>query len=207
MARRPSYTDYPRTILWLVPGGTLTVNGSTVEVAPFYLSKWPITNAQYAAFDPEHRPAAVSPGPRDIAVGVGWEQADAYCRWYAEVSRKPMRLPTEAEWLHACRGGSDDPATDPTEGEGSTLHGIGGLDPRLPADFGRINGFGLHGMLGGVWEWTANPAAGAGSTSELRVLHGGSFRTDPGALRCGLRREVPKEHLAEVGFRVAKSLR
>ena len=225
MTRRLSYTDYPRSILWLIPGGSVELDGQVVEIEPFYLSKWPITNEQLSAFDAAYQPAAVSPGPRDVAVAVDWDQAHAYCRWYAEVARKPMRLPTEAEWLHACRGGGDgggDSSATTTGGaavEGAGLHGIGGLDPRLGADFGRINGFGLHGMTGGVWEWVvaATEAAGHGSAGAApaaepadgaRVLRGGSFRIAEAELSCRLRRVVDRTWRADdVGFRVAKSLR
>ncbi|HVS62726.1 MAG TPA: SUMF1/EgtB/PvdO family nonheme iron enzyme [Thermoanaerobaculia bacterium] len=215
MTRRPSYTDYPRTILWLIPGGSVELDGGTFEIEPFYLSKWPITNEQLRAFDAAYQPAAVSPGPRDVAVGVDWDQAHAYCEWYAEVARKPMRLPSEVEWLHACRGGNgsrdEEAALARSPGETGGLHGIGGLDPRLARDFGRINGFGLHGMTGGVWEWMAAPGSGSepeGGGSSHRVLRGGSFRIDPSELSCALRREVERTHRADdVGFRVAKSLR
>jgi formylglycine-generating enzyme required for sulfatase activity len=220
---RHSYTDYPRTILWLIPGGSVELDGETFEIEPFYLSKWPITNEQLSAFDPAYQPAAISPGPRDVAVGGDWDQAHAYCEWYAEVSRKPMRLPSEVEWLHACRGrdGSRDEEAALARSPGQTggLHGIGGLDARLPADFDRINGFGLHGMTGGVWEWVDGPpgeggdrttgaAAGHDDPAVLRVLRGGSFRTAEAELSCRLRRVVERSLRADdVGFRIAKSLR
>jgi formylglycine-generating enzyme required for sulfatase activity len=235
VSRRPSYTDYPRTILWLVPGGRTLVGGDEpdsrprfeVEVEPFYLSKWPITNEQLAAFDPSFERSPLSAGDRDTAVGVSLEMAEAYCRWYAEVSRKPMRLPTEVEWEHACRGGAsgrwhwgederdaDDHLWDRRNWTGS-----------LPAlDRKRGNGFGLHAMLGGVWEWTSSPwqpyplvpppaadtaaASPGASAADHGVLRGGSFRLDRDEISCSLRRAARRDLRADdVGFRVAKSLR
>jgi formylglycine-generating enzyme required for sulfatase activity len=233
MNRRPRYTDYPRSILWLVPGGRVAIGGDEadaqpcfeVEVAPFYLSKWPITNEQMAAFDPSFERSPVSPGDRDAAVGVSWEAAAGYCRWYAEVSRKPMRLPSEVEWEHACRGGAlgrwhwgeDESAADHHLWDRRNFEG------RLPElDRKRGNGFGLHAMLGGVWEWTASPwrsypigeeecrddLAALAEPAAARVLRGGSFRLDRSEITCSLRRAAPVDLRADdVGFRVAKSLR
>ncbi|NIM01784.1 MAG: SUMF1/EgtB/PvdO family nonheme iron enzyme [Acidobacteria bacterium] len=154
--RQERYTDYPRAILWLVRGGEGTIGGDVVSVEPFYLSKRPITNLQFEAFEPAFERCVHSPEDDDIAVGIDFERARGYCDWYARVSRKPMRLPTEIEWEYACRG------------------------PKA---------FGLLGMLGGVWEWTAEG-----------VLRGGND--------CAVRRVAdPTLRAEDVGFRVARSLR
>lgn len=227
---REAYTRYPRPLLWLVPGGTVTVGGDeadarprfTVEVEPFYLSKVPVTNEQFEAFDPGYLRADHAPEDDDPAVGVSYEDAAAYCRWYAEVSRKPMRLPTEVEWEHACRGGASGRLyLEPPETLDQHAWHAGNSDPRrLPRlRDKRYNPFGLYAMLGGVWEWTASlyrpyplddlgrPPEDAGEPSP-RVLRGGSFRTPPEQLSCSLRRAAdPRLALPDAGFRVAKSLR
>ncbi len=216
------YTHVPRTILWLVPGGQSRIGGEeddahpsfVAQVEPFYLSKTPISNAQYQAFDPGFRPPEHSPGPRDPAVGVSYEAALGYCQWYAEVSRKPMRLPTEVEWEHACRGGEagsrfyaedEDPGLYQWDASNS-----GGRVPDLEEK--KANPFGLFGMLGGVWEWTASPylpyPPKPGQSARRRVLRGGSFRSPRQLLSCSVRRpEETSVQLDDVGFRVAKSLR
>jgi len=203
--KRDRYTRYPRPILWLIPEGEVLLQGQKVAVEPFYISKVPVTNEQFEAFDPDRDRSAISPGDRDPVVNVRWEDAQAYCRWYAEVSRKPMRLPTAAEWAHACRGGcgerffwggdveeADLYVWDAANSDGA-LHS---LEDR------KGNGFGLFGTLGGVWEWIA------GGEEERRVLRGGSFRTPRSELSCDLQKEASaRDRSDDWGFRIAKSLR
>ena len=212
-ARRPlprSYAHVPRTILWLIPGGEIRVGGRVVPVDPFYLSKWPVTNEQFEAFDPDHQRSPLSAGDRDLAAGVSWRQADAYCRWYAQVSRKPMRLPTETEWRYACRGTSaadEAPSWNATpESTDRCCWHAGNSDGLVqPPEHLAANGFGLHGMLGSVWEWVASAPDG---DEPHRTLCGGSFRTEASELHYGLRkREAPDFAAHDTGFRVARSFR
>ena len=162
-----SYTRYPRAILWLVPGGRVTIGGPgedarpsfEIELGSFYLSKTPITNRQFEACDPGFRRSPASAGDDATAVGVSFDAAVAYCEWYAGVARKPIRLLTEVEWEYACRGGTatryffgDDASSaasyvwDSANSDGL----LGSLAEKKP------NPFGLLGMLGGVWEWTSS---------------------------------------------------
>lgn len=205
-----SYAHVPRTILWLVPGGEVLIDGRTVTVEPFYLSKWPITNEQFEAFDPDYQRSPLSPDDRDLAVGVSWNQADAYCRWYAEVSRKPMRLPTRTEWLYACRGL---PAPNSQPSWNATSDAIdrhcwhaGNSEGRVqPPERKEANDFGLHGMLGSLWEWVAGNRAGV---PDQRTLCGGSFRLQPQELHpAPMKNETPDFTSDETGFRVARSFR
>ncbi len=213
-ARRELYTAYPRPILWLVPGGEVTVGGGesasprrTAAVEPFYLSKLPVSNRELEAFAPGFVRSPVSPGDRDPAVGVSWQEAAAYCARYAEVARKPIRLPTELEWEHACRAGAAGPwffGDDAARAEELVWHRGNSGETVPPLDAKRANGFGLHAMLGGVWEWTASGEA----AGERRILRGGSFRDELAAISCSARRaEPPDARFDDAGFRIAKSLR
>jgi formylglycine-generating enzyme required for sulfatase activity len=205
VSRRDSYARYPRPILWLVPGGTLPCSAG-IEIAPFYLSKLPVTNEQFEAFDPAFARSPLGHADRGTAVGMSLLEAEEYCLWYAEIARKPMRLPTEHEWEYACRAGSTARCfwgDDQDEAERYAWD-LDNSDARVPPPEGkRANGFGLYGMLGGVWEWTSTRASDDG-----RVLRGGSFRTPRAELSCALRREAPPTWRADdVGFRLAKSFR
>ena len=223
---RQSYTRYPRPILWLVRGGAVTIGGEEndsrprfkARVEPFYIGKYPVTNEQFEAFDPGFERSSISAGGRGPATGVSFEMANAYCEWYAGVSRKPMRLPTEVEWEAACRGGSagrtffgDAAAGDFAWHAGNSWAEVGRLDAK------KANDLGLYGMLGGVWEWTRSlarpyplspPFGEDSSVLGRRVLRGGSVRIVAAELTCSLRRaEDPAARHEDVGFRIAKSFR
>jgi formylglycine-generating enzyme required for sulfatase activity len=223
---RDSYTRYPRAILWLLRGGEMIVSGKvaggrepiSITVGPFYIGKIPITNVQLEAFDPSHVRSRFSPEEDGLALGISHDAAAAYCQWYARVSRKPMRLPTEIEWEYACRGGTDARyffGQDPQQGDSYMwdARNSGGVvrDPREK----KPNPFGLLGMLGSVWEWTTVPADSrsvgeAGGRIEPGtapgMLRGGSFMVDREQIGYGVRRSGDqKTSLEDVGFRIVRS--
>ena len=88
-------------------------------------------------------------------VNVTWDEATAYCEWAGG------RLPTEAEWEHAARGGLDGklfPWGDEFTGQANARHNlkIEPFDFTAPVASFPPNAFGLHDMAGNVWEWTAS---------------------------------------------------
>lgn len=115
----------------LVPGGHFIMGAtgthpdesppSTVEVSPFLLGKFEVTNAQYHVYDPEHQSRDESrngyqfgrrgfelDGPQQPVVRVSWEEAMAFCDWLGHATGLEATLPTEAQWEWAARAGSAD---------------------------------------------------------------------------------------------------
>ncbi|MBB2944352.1 hypothetical protein FB565_004081 [Actinoplanes lutulentus] len=125
--------------------------------------------------------------------GIVWDRsADGY------------RLPTEAEWEHACRAGTTGPRYGPLDdiawhraNSGDRIHPPGGKQP---------NAWGLHDMLGNAWEWCwdrYDPEI----YGEYRVLRGGGWFDEHWSCRASVRRRShPDLNLDDVTFRPARSL-
>lgn len=211
----------------------------TFTLPDYHLARTPVTNAQYAAFlqETDHpRPklwrSRKSPrGKEDFPiVYVSWHDAVAYCRWLAEATGKPYRLPSEAEWEKGARG--TDGRLYPW-GDGwnparcNTLEGEqDGITPveAYPQGAGP---YGLVDMAGNVWEWTislwgedwyapefAYPYDPHDGREDLeaedqvcRVQRGGSYAYDKAFARCAYRyKNLPQNHSDGTGFRVALSV-
>lgn len=150
--------------------------------------------------------------------------ARAFCEWLSRVEKKRYRLPTEAEWEYACRGGTAAPfylggtiSTEQANFNGTTTYGGG---PKGESRSGTLevakfpaNPWGLHDMIGNVWEWCsdrysrypetlATDPAGAAS-GEVYLTRGGSWANAPeycrSAYRFGARQD---QRFAALGFRV-----
>lgn len=153
---------------------------------------------------------------------VTYEDAAAYCRWLSEATGQFVRLPTEAEWEKAARGGAEarkypwgdeiDPARGNFLPDGSVKRQRG----TRPTGTYPPNAFGLYDMAGNVWEWVSdwygreyyafsepkNPTGPSSGT--MRVVRGGSWVNDDGnMLRCAYRHKVPPDTYAySIGFRI-----
>jgi formylglycine-generating enzyme required for sulfatase activity len=156
---------------------------------------------------------------------VRWEDAAAYCRWLSNVIAEPVRLPTEAEWERAARGGLERQAY-PWGNRLDGSHANFLADPTAKSSRGTSacrsfppNGFGLYDMAGNVWEWVADwydPAyytvsprdnpSGPG-LGQFRIVRGGGWlASDLRMLMCSYRHRVPPDTYSYgIGFRVACS--
>ena len=196
-----------------------------VFVDRFELGVCPVTRAEYECFvnATRHEP------PRDWSyppfahadlpvVSVSWFDAVAYCEWLTRVIGEPCRLPTEAEWERACRGGREDQeyawGNDPPE----SLPYFRGpwTGPRRVAEW-RPNDFGLFHLGDNVHEWCsdwfsatyyaespqADPKGPVAGTS--RVSRGGSWRHRSKGTRAAHRSSLPPEYrYTDYGFRVVR---
>jgi formylglycine-generating enzyme required for sulfatase activity len=217
----------------LIPGGEFEMGDDSradrrpvhvVRVDSFYMDAREVTNAEYLAFCEEtdrglpefwglDRYRSGPDFPDHPVVGVSWYDATAYAEWCGK------RLPTEAEWEYAARGGL---AGEPYP-HGDTLEPANGNYSKSelggPASVGSYspNGYGLYDMLGNVCEWvydrfdrdyySVSPAENPTGPEEgtHRVIRGGGWHTGPGCMGVYHRNALPGNWLdINVGFRCAR---
>ena len=166
-----------------------------VTVPAFFMGKYPITQKQWRIvaalpkinINLEPEPSHFQ-GDNLPVEGVSWYDTQEFCARLSQKTNKAYRLPSEAEWEYACRGGtttafyfgktiSPELANYDSKYQGKTTE-VG----KFPA-----NPFGLHDMCGNVWEWCEDGwhedyinAPGDGSvwlnnSNNRRVLRGGSW--------------------------------
>ena len=203
-----------------------------VSLDAFYIDKYEVTLGEYKHFlmATMHRslPSAVSeyaPTDEHPVVGVSWRDAMAYATWAGK------RLPTEAEWEKAARGGLLDKAYPwGNEAPDSSLANYQKMeDTTTPVGEYPPNAFGLYDVAGNVAEWCLdawdedfyspsrkeNPFAGRKSRDAtledfktirgLRVVRGGSWGDEPSVLNVAARFKAEASVIATtVGFRCAK---
>jgi formylglycine-generating enzyme len=154
---------------------------------------------------------------RDPVINVSWYDAKAYCDWLARETGLNYRLPTEGEWEYGCRAGSRGRyfwGEDQTQAcafanvHDRTSRNVNGYTwQSFPCDDGfaqtaptgnfQPNAFGLHDMLGNVWEWT-----GSADGSGKRYARGGSWDDRDKYVRCANRDRLdPGFRTYSVGFR------
>jgi formylglycine-generating enzyme required for sulfatase activity len=138
----------------------------TVDLPAYAIGKYPVTNAQYAAFvrqHKEHRPLqsgwffTTPPTARldHPVTGVTWHDAVAYCAWLAAQTGRSYRLPTEAEWEKAARG--SDGRTYPWGEEPpspSRCTSGGASTAAVTVTSEGCSSYGVCDMVGNVREWT-----------------------------------------------------
>jgi formylglycine-generating enzyme required for sulfatase activity len=211
-----------------VPGGTFLMGSPPgvghndeqpqheVTLDGFYMARTELTNAQYAEFLDANPNVEKPPGwgelrwnqPNHPVVGVFWSEAKAYCEWAG------CRLPTEAQWEYAARAGTTtvywhgDTADElnrfawTARNSGARLHSV--------AKKG-ANAFGLHDMIGNLFEWTLDSYSDDYTAEGLRdgpsryvdrVVRGGCWSREPNIARPGDRvGSEPEYRDSCIGFR------
>lgn len=218
-----------------------------VYLDAFYMDVYEVTNARYTAFLNEYGSNVAPDGCKLIYIeefsliekdgeiyrpkagyeeypimDVTWVGAEAYAGFYGK------RLPTEAEWEKAARGGLAGkryPWGDDISHDNANYEGTGGKDvwnSLCPVGSFAPNGYGLHDMVGNIWEWCAdwyafnyyskpppyrNPLGPASGRQHgwFKVLRGGSCSDDPYRLRVAYRSFYYPTMGFGTGFRCAAS--
>jgi formylglycine-generating enzyme required for sulfatase activity len=198
-----------------------------VWVDAFELAACQVTRAEYARFLAATGHSATRDwndpnfsDPRQPAVSPSWFDAEAYCQWLSRETGSNYRLPTEAEWERAARGGVE-----------AKLYSWGDAPPESQPDYAtrwkngpeRVaqyapNAYGVYDVGDNVHEWCAdwydaayyarsserNPQGALSGTR--RASRGGSWRHQIKISRVAARSSIPPEfHYADYGFRVARS--
>lgn len=215
-----------RDAMVAVPGGRVTVSDRRtqrswqVDLPPYRLGTYLVTQARYAQVTGD-RPSTAR-GDGLPVEGVSWLDAVQYCNALSrqegltpvyrgagdegvewDAAGDGYRLPSEAEWEHACRAGTAQARYGPLDeiawhrgNSGEHPHEVGGRQP---------NAWGLHDMLGNVWEWCWD-VYDAEVYGSYRVLRGGGWFDEPWSCRASVRRRShPTFRIDDVGFRVARS--
>jgi formylglycine-generating enzyme required for sulfatase activity len=178
-----------------------------VCVEGYWMGKYEVTNAQYRQFRPGHGADDNLP-----VTNVSWTDAMHFVQWLSEKSGKKIRLPTEAEWEYAARAGT---STAYFWGDGWEGRHNYFSDTKKPVGSHQPNAFGLHDMLGNVWEWTASTYDSSYSGGERqvasldaggsRVARGGTWHDGPGRVRSAVRgSSAPPTRNGAIGFRLAR---
>jgi formylglycine-generating enzyme required for sulfatase activity len=241
--RFPNYVSSLGGEMLLVPTGQFTMGTDRLDAAPneqpssrvtlsaFYMARFPITNAQYEKYDPSHRTKR-APWANDNhpVIYVSWNEANAFCRWLSQKEGRRYRLPTEAEWEYAARGG--DQRLFPWGNDFSHGRLANFADVRTNLVWRDVNfddgfaetapvgsfplgasPFGVEDMAGNVHEWCGdwyapyqakertNPTGPGGG--QQRVLRGGSWRSRMASLRTVARSSnLPGFQSNDIGFRL-----
>jgi formylglycine-generating enzyme required for sulfatase activity len=145
-------------------------------------------------------------GPHRPVDGVSWDEAHGYCE------AAGLRLPTEAEWEYAARGGS----SESRYGDLDAIAWYAADSGKRTHDVAqkKANGYGLYDVLGNLWEWVADwygpyPTGSVRdpqgpSQGQFRVLRGGAWSFNPRNTRVSFRNgDTPAAKKDVIGFRCA----
>lgn len=207
----------------LIPGGSFLMGQEDgrdeerpvhrVVVAPFRLCRYQATNSDWAEFRP-----FTYDDPRKPVTSVSWFDAVEYCAWLSRQWGFPIRLPTEAEWEFAARGGIEQRLFPWGNEPAASREYYAGRWQTGPEPVGETptNGYGLFDMCENVHEWCSdwydpfyyavspveNPQGQDSGTR--RASRGGAWRHHIKIARCAARSSIPPHfEYADYGFRVA----
>ncbi len=221
--------------LTLIPAGWFLMGSETgqenerpvhrIWIDAFHFAVCQLTNVEYARF--LHATASPPPPlwddpnfnqPEQPVVAVSWFEAVKYCEWLCETTGRKYRLPTEAEWERAARGGVEGKLFPWGDNPPQSLPNYDQQWKSGPEPVGcsTPTAFGLYDICQNVHEWCSdwygpgyygtsderNPRGP--ETGERRASRGGSWRHHIKVTRCAARSSIPPQfQYADYGFRVA----
>jgi sulfatase modifying factor 1 len=194
-----------------------------VRVKGFQIAKTETTVAQWRAYctaTSTRMPVEPAWGWIDNhpIINISWDEAVAYCNWLSDQTKKKYRLPTEAEWEYAARGGNK--SNGFLFSGGQAVYKYGWFEENSgsttqPVAQKRPNELGLYDMSGNAWEWChdwwgvyqakdeTNPQGPEGDNNYFKVLRGGSWNYSFNDCRVGTRDFFsPDGRHNDFGFRV-----
>ena len=190
----------------------------------FWLADTPVTQALWQAVTGDN-PSLFQGDPRRPVEKVSWQDSQRFLAQLQGRAPGPrFRLPTEAEWEYACRAGTTEATYATKLGlqlDDIAWHSANSKQRTQPVREKPPNPWGLHDMLGNVYEWCGDGAyrsyseRSSGSspavdptgpaTGEDRVVRGGSWVLHAGSVRAAYRRaDHPGFRLALLGLRLAR---
>ena len=225
-------------VMTMIPAGQFTMGCETgrddekpvhrVWVDAFEIATHQLTNAEYAPFlegtmrpQPQHWNDAEFNHPRQPVVAVSWYDANTYCVWLSLITGHHYRLPTEAEWEFAARGGVEGALYPWGEASPEEIPNYSARWKTGPEEVGLYppNAYGIYNLGDNVHEWCAdwydadyyarsperNPR---GPESGVRkASRGGSWRHHIKVTRTAARSSIPPDFkYADYGFRVARTI-
>ena len=186
-----------------------------VTLSSFYMGKYPVTQGEWKAVM-GHNPAYFSKGDNYPVENVSWDDVQEFIRKLNMQTGKNYRLPTEAEWEYAARGGKKNLGykfSGSNNVNNVAWHEGNSNESTHPVGAKQPNELGIYDMCGNVWEWCSdwsgpysalaqtNPT-GPGSGS-YHILRGGSWRAPIADCRVSYRYDVtPGDHYYSLGFRI-----
>ena len=192
----------------------------TVKVNSFLISKYEVTQEQWASIM-GYNPSLFSDCAKCPVEGVSWEDTQVFLSRLNEKTGMSYRLPTEAEWEYAARGGQK--ALGYKYAGSDWLHAVAWFEENAearthPVGSRNPNELGLYDMSGNVWEWCQdwyhydtyrmgqkdNPEGPR--NGDYRVVRGGSWFFLPDSMRCSSRDYgTPEMQYGNIGLRLVRS--
>ncbi|UWU79035.1 SUMF1/EgtB/PvdO family nonheme iron enzyme [Bradyrhizobium huanghuaihaiense] len=166
-----------------------------VTIKPFSIGKYPVTVQEWNECAAAKACSFTATGKDDAPVSnVSWTDAQQYVAYLSQATKKPYRLPSEAEWEYAARGGTQSKYWwgDKLQPGMAGCKDCGNLASEQPAKVGSFkpNPFGLYDMGGGIDQWVedcwhktyqgapGDGSAWAGGDCSSHVLRSGSWKND-----------------------------